>query len=1854
AGRLPSYMVPSVVMALDSLPLTPNGKTDRKALPAPAAAARPSREPRSPREEILCGLFAEILGVPRVGIDDSFFDLGGHSLLATRLVSRIRTVLGAELPIRALFETPTVAGLARRTEEADAARPALVRQERPRTVPLSFAQRRLWFVNRMDPGASHYNMATALRLRGPLDEDALSAALADVVTRHESLRTVFPEDGGRPHQMILGPDAATAALPRRLTTTEEELTETVETFVRQGFDLSVEPPLRAALLALGPDEHVLVLVLHHIAGDGWSLRPLVRDLATAYAARLDGAAPQWSPLPVQYADYALWQRELFGDEDDPGSLAARQLAHWTRALAGLPEELALPTDRPRPATGTHRGEAVAFTLDAPLHRRLLALSRESGTSMFMVFQAALAALLTRLGAGTDIPLGTAVAGRTDDATEDLIGVFINELVLRTDTTGAPSFRELLARVKETDLTAYAHQDLPFERLVEELNPARSLARHPLFQVSLSVRDEAPAVPALRGLEVSTVPRAGEAARFDLSFGLGELRTADGAPGGVRGQAVYATDLFDRSTVDTLVARFTRLLAAAAAEPDRSIGDLEILAEDERHELLTARNATVQDVPDATLAELFARQAARTPDALAVVHGTQTVTYAELDARANRLARLLLRHGAGPESRVALALPRSLDAVTAMLAAGRAGAAYVPLDTEQAGPRLDFVLRDAAPALVLTTRDTLAGLPSLADGPWQRLVLDADEVRAALEEQSREPLSGEELPVPPSPAHLAYVIYTSGSTGTPKGVQVEQRAIADYAVRAAAVYPGLAGRTLLHSSLSFDLGLTTLYGTLLAGGTLYVADLDEHLDVPGGLTFLKATPSHLPVLELLPDVLAPGAELMTGGEALRGEQLAPWRERRPDLTFVNHYGPTETTVGCFDHRTPPAGPVASGPVPLGRPMWNTRAYVLDDRLRPVPDGTVGELYVAGTGLARGYGGRPALTSERFVADPYGPAGTRMYRTGDLVRRRGDGLPEFVGRADDQVKIRGFRIELGEVESALLAVEGVGAATAAVREDRPGDKRLVGYVVPAGGPAGAPLDPAAVRRRLTGTLPGHLVPADVVVLDALPLTANGKVDRRALPAPRTTHTVAGRAPRTPEEETLCGLFADVLGVPAVGIDDDFFALGGHSLLATQMVNRVRTAFGAELPLRALFEAPTVAGLARLLPGARTARRPLSPAERPAHVPLSYAQRRLWFLNQLDTAGSLYNVPVVLGLRGELDHDALRLAVRDVVARHESLRTVFPAVDGEPVQQVLDARDHAPDVPVLRAAAHEVRQLTDELTGRGFDLTTQPPLRAALIAAGPQDHHLVLVLHHIASDAWSWRPLTADLATAYAARRAGEAPEWEPLPVQYADYAIWQREVLGDESDPGSELSRQLTHWTGALAGLPEELNLPADRPRPASGPQDGAKHRFTLDPGLHRDLLVLAAATGTSLFMVVQAGLATLLTRLGAGTDIPIGAPIAGRSDDALDDLVGFFLNTLVLRTDTSGEPTVRELLARVRETDLTAYAHQDVPFERLVEALNPARSLTRHPLFQVTLTVQNTAPAGLELPGLTVSPENGEHHRARFDLSFGLGERRTAQGAPDGIEGVLEYATSLFDRATAESLATRLERVLRAMAADPDRGITGTELLSGEERERIVTGWNDTARELPAELLPERFAAQAARTPDAEAVVLGGESVSYAELDARVNGLANALLARGVGRGDLVALALPRSVDAVVAMLAAGRAGAAFLPVDVGFPAERIAYVLADAAPAVVLTTEGTALPEGLNLLTVDGIAPAAALSGTRPVSAADPAYVLYTSGSTGRPKGVVVPHGALANFLSSMREHTALTPADRWLAVTTFGFDISL
>ena len=1629
AERLPAYMVPVAVVGLEALPLTPNGKLDKRALPAPEYREGDRyRAPANAVEELLAGIYAQVLGLERVGVDDSFFELGGDSLSAMRVIAAINTGLDTHLAVRTLFDAPTVAQLAPHIGGDGGGREPLVPGERPAVVPLSFAQSRLWFLNRFDGGVATYNMPTAFRISGALDVEALGAALDDVIARHESLRTMFPDIDGVPLQEVV---PAGAGMWRRggaavVSLPEQDVVGELVALAGYRFDLSAEIPIRAQIYSVGPEQHVVGIVVHHIAFDGWSLAPMVRDVGEAYRARRQGRAPQWAPLAVQYVDYTLWQRAQLGELADGDSPIAAQLGHWEQALAGMPECLQLPTDRPYPSVADYRGASVAVDWPAQLQQRVRGVAREHNATSFMVVQAALAVLLSKISATSDVAVGFPIAGRGDPALDELVGFFVNTLVLRVEVAGDPTFAELLAQVRRRSLAAYEHQDVPFEVLVDRLNPTRSLTHHPLIQVMLAWQNFAghdnndPAAGlAMDDVQVTPLPADTRTARMDLMFSLSEHFADSGEPAGIGGTVEFRTDVFDAASIEALIERFERVLVAMTADPGHRLSSVDLLDAGEHARLDEIGNRAVlsESVSGVSIPVLFAEHVQRSPGAVALVCGERSWTYRELDEASNRLAHLLIGHGAGPGECVALLFSRCAEAIMAILAVLKTGAAYLPIDPALPAARIGFMVDDAAPIAAVTT----AGLAELLDG-CDLTVIDVEDPR----------IDAQPGTAPPAPAadDLAHIIYTSGTTGVPKGVAISHHNVTQLMASLDAGLPPAGVWTQSHS-YAFDVSVWETWGALLHGGRLVVvpesvagSPEDFHaLLVAEKVSVLNQTPSAVGVLS--PEGLDAVA-LVVAGEACPAEVVDRWA---PGRMMINGYGPTETWYTSIS-----APLVAgSGVVPIGSPVSGAAFFVLDGWLRPVPAGVIGELYVAGRGVGVGYWRRSALTATRFVACPFGGPGSRMYRTGDLVCWGPDGQLRYLGRADEQVKIRGYRIELGEIQAALAALDGVEHAAVVAREDRPGDKRLVGYVV-------GTADPAAIRAALAERLPAYMVPAAVVVLEALPLTVNGKLDTRALPAPEYTDSGDGyRAPATPVEEILAGIYARVLGLQRVGVDDSFFELGGDSLSAMRVIAAINSSLDAGLAVRTLFDAPTVAQLAPRLGEAAGRLEPLTAVERPAVVPLSFAQNRLWFLDQVQGPSPVYNMAVALRLSGRLDADALGAALGDVVGRHESLRTMFAAPEGIPQQLVVPAERAEFGWQVVDAsgwAADRLGEAIGAVARHGFDLAAEIPLRARLFRVTDDEHVLVAVVHHIAADGWSVRPLVADLGEAYASRCAGRAPGWAPLPVQYVDYTLWQRAQLGDLADGDSPIAAQLGYWEDALAGMPEHLVLPTDRPYPAVADYRGASVAVDWPAQLQQRVREVAREHNATSFMVIQAALAVLLSQVSATSDVAVGFPIAGRGDPALDELVGFFVNTLVLRVDLAGDPTIAELLAQVRQRSLAAYEHQDVPFEVLVDRLNPTRNLTHHPLIQVALAWQNlpwhsSAPgAGLTLGDVQVTPLPADTHTARMDLVFSLAERWSEAGEPAGIGGTVEFRTDVFDADTIETLIGRLKRVLVAMTADP--------------------------------------------------------------------------------------------------------------------------------------------------------------------------------------------------------------------------------
>ncbi|HEU4884131.1 MAG TPA: amino acid adenylation domain-containing protein, partial [Longimicrobium sp.] len=1605
------------------------------------------------------------------------------------------------------------------------------------------------------PGGSEYNIATALRLAGELEVPALAAALAEVVRRHEALRTVFREAEGAPVQVIQPFDGF--ALPVDALPGGDEgaraVRERIADEAVRPFDLAAGPLFRARLLRVGAEDHVLLLCMHHVVSDGWSMDVLFRELSALYAAHGGGGEAELPPLPVQYADYAAWQREQLR-----GEVLDRQLAYWRERLAGAPALLELPADHARPAVQGTEGASVSVDLPPELLQRLLLLGRGQGATLFMVLLGAFQVLLAKYSGSEDVVVGSPAAGRARPEVEGLIGFFVNTLVLRTDLSGDPAFRQVLRRVREAALGAYEHQELPFERLVAELQPERSLGHSPLFQVLFALQNDDLSGGELPGLRTEPFGAAFEAAKFDLTLMFGEHA------GGLWGEMTYRTDLWERPTVERMLRHLRRVLEQVSADPDLRLSGLQLLDDGERRQLLESWSGTDAPYPsNACIHQLFQAQAARTADAVAIVHETESITYSELNARANRLAHHLRRLGVGPETRVGICLPRGVEMVAALLGVLKARGAYVPLDPAYPPERLAFMLADSG-AAVLVTKDALRGVLPVRDNV--RIVLVDRDVEEIAGESADDPAGGADA------RGLAYLIYTSGSTGVPKGVAIEHQSAVAMLAWAADVWSAddLSGM-LASTSICFDLSVYELFLPLTRGGRVIIVENAlalAHSAAADQVRLINTVPSAIAAL-LRDDAIPAGVRTVNlAGELLR-QELVDALYARPGIDRVyDLYGPSEdTTYSTFARRTP------GGTPSIGRTISNTRGYIVDAGLRLVLPGVAGELCLAGKGLARGYLGRPALTAERFIPDPFSAtAGARMYRTGDRVRwreesaevrecvsaevgagsddSRTDALThsrtsslEYLGRLDQQVKVRGFRIEPGEIEAVLRRLPGVADCAVVARADDAGERRLVAYVV-------GDAQPEQMRAHLRRTLPEYMVPGAFVRLDALPLTPSGKVDRKALPAPDAVSADDQPAEaRTPLKEVLAGIWAGVLKTDRVGPDDNFFQLGGHSLLATVVVARVQEVLGVRLPLSALFTAPTVSALAAEVETLRRAGLPplppVAPVDRGGSLPLSFAQERLWFLDRLQPESAFYNVPMALWLDGALDVRALEHALGEIVRRHEVLRTTFRERDGAPSLSIAPFEGWTLPVDDLYGAGEaEAERRAAEEAARPFDLGAGPLFRARLLRLDPDAHVLLMTLHHTVSDEWSFGVLFRELSALYAAALEGAESPLADLPVQYADYAVWQREQLA-----GEMLDRQLAYWKKRLTGAPALLELPIDHPRPTLQSYRGARESFDLPADLLARLESLGRGEGATLFMVMLGALQVLLAKYSGSDDVVVGSPITGRTRHEVEGLIGFFTNTLVLRTDLSGDPGFRDVLRRVREATLGAYDHQDVPFERLVEELQPERSLGHSPLFQVMLIQGSGDDSALTLPGIVPRAFGAGTDTAKFDLTLAV----TAHA--DGIAGSIEYSTDLFEPGTVLRMIGHLERVLEQVSVDPDLRLSRLELLGDEERRLVVEEWNGTDTPYPSTgaCVHHLIEAQAARTPEAVAVLHGAESLTYRQLNERANRLAHRLMEMGVGPEARVGICLERGTALVAAVLAVLKAGGAYVPMDPAYPAPRLAF-----------------------------------------------------------------------------------------------------
>ena len=1728
--------------------------------------------------------------------------------------------------------------------------PARVIPPRPldQPAPLSFAQERLWFLYQLDPESTAYNVSIPLRITGRLNVAALSQSLGEAERRHESLRTTFEVLEGKPVQ-IPGPQRnVTVPIVDLTLLPETQRKDVVRRLGHQGgrrrFNLAEGPLFQPTLLRVAAEEHVLLVLMHHIIVDEWSKQLLVREVGEIYQAFEQGHASTLPELPIQYADYAHWHRDSLRDE-----VLAQELAYWREQLDGSPEMLNLPVDRPRPPVMTYAGDAVPFVVPEALTEKLNELTRSSGTSLFMMLLASFQMLLSRYTGQDDIVVATPVAGRRSLETEDLIGFFVNTLLIRTTFAGNPRLREAIARVREVVLEAQTHQDLPFEKLVEELHPERSLSHGPLFEVMFVFTSKPRTVVDVQDISIGLIELNSGTEKFGITFevseGFHELNCL----------VSYRTDLFDRSTIERFCRHWQRLLEAIVAEPDKLLSNIALLNEAEQSQVLEQWNDTAVKWDDSSFLRLFEKQVALTPEAAAVQFADQYLSYDQLNARANQLAHHLRKLGVVADTRVGICLEPSIEMVTAVLGVVKAGAAYVPLDPAYPAERVSLMLENAR-CVVLLTNEKLA--PALPETDAQLVYLDRD--WAQITDQNR---ANPQLQLEPDT--LVNVIYTSGSTGVPKGVAMTHRALTNLVCWQTREFPQPA-RTLQFASLSFDVSFQEIMTTWCSGGTLVLVTNEQRHDVDRMFAFLNAEQVErvdLPFVYLqhlaefseqrdaaplsLRDVIAAGEQLESTPQI---RQLC----ERLHCGLYNHYGPSETHV-VTQHEL--SGPAVEWPAlaPIGKPIANARIFILDSGLQPAPIGVAGELFIGGANVSRGYLNRPDLTAERYVPNPFDDgSGERLYRTGDLARYLPDGTIEFLGRIDSQVKIRGFRIELGEIEATLRKHPQVLHGIVLVHQESARDKRLVAYVV---GKGGAAPNVNELKTWLKERLPAYMAPSDWIVLDELPRTPSGKINRAALPRPdadQAAESTTFAAPQTLIEELLAAIWQQVLNLEHVSRDDNFFWLGGHSLLATRITSRIRDTFHIELPVRVLFESPTIAELAARIEqltqaGATLAAPPLQRRDADEPLTLSHAQERLWFLDQLTPGSNAYNLPVAMHISADLNVLAFQQAFAEVVRRHEVLRTTIKISAGQP-RPVIEATDSLKlslvDLRSLNRDEQETQaaRLRNDDALLPFDLASGPLLRMTLICFSTDRYLLLTNMHHIVSDGWSMEVLMHEMESLYLAFSTGSPSSLPELEIQYTDYARWQREWL-----QGDVLATQVDYWKRQLQGVPTLLDLQPDHSPLATRTGLAANCPIVFSPELSRSLREFSRREGSTLFMTLMAGFHALLRRYTNQKDILIGTPIAGRSRAELEPLIGFFVNMVALRTNFDDDPSFKDLLEQVREAALGAYAHQDVPFERLVEELQPERAIGRNPIFQVVFALQNVEQPTMQLEGVSAPVGVPPRPETKFDLELYL------QDAPGGLRGTLVYSADLFEPAFIQGMVQRFQRLMEKVLAEPAAPLPALSLLDEVEYRQIVEEWNATAVALPDVCVHQLFEQEVQQHPDAIAVEFDNEQLTYRDLNTRANRLAQRLRAEGVGPEVFVGVMLERSAELIVALLGIAKAGAVYVPINLNDPLKRIEFILADAGVTVLVTTKrldaglaDTKLP----LVYVDGaIAEHAEDLKTNAVPD-NLAYLMYTSGSTGTPKAVGITH---RNILRLVRgaNYADLSSDQVFLQFAPVSFDAS-
>jgi amino acid adenylation domain-containing protein/non-ribosomal peptide synthase protein (TIGR01720 family) len=1744
--------------------------------------------------------------------------------------------------------------------------PAIKRIEQNNNAPLSYSQQRLWMLDKIEGGSTHYHIPVALELYGELDEAVFEASFKQIIVRHESLRTVFRECEGEPIQVVMSADKFSVQ-QEDLTVLDDDLRSDVLTSRLQAeavapFDLSTDLMLRVHLIKRAELTYIALVTMHHIASDGWSSGVLIKEFSELYSAGVVGRQSELPELSVQYADYAHWQRNWL-----QGEVLDKQLGYWEKQLANLPVVHSLPLDKARPKEQTFAGDIYVTNVSQKIHQTLEQQCKAAGATLFMGLHAAFSVLLSRYSNETDIVVGCPIANREQEEVAELIGFFVNTLVLRSDLSGAPSFTDLLTQSKAMLLDAYAHQQVPFEQIVERLQPPRSLSHSPLFQVMLVLQNNEQSELTLPGLSLSPMINEEVTAKYDITLNVVE------EAGGLSLQWDYNSSLFKDETIERMSKHFVHLLTELITKPQENVFRLSMLNKAECDEQLVKLNDTAQPYSqEKCIHELFEDQAKAQPDEVSVVFGEQRLTYEQLNGKANQLAQYLVEEkGIKPDSLVGICVERSLDMLVGILGILKAGGAYVPLDPNYPAARLAYMLEDAQLDTVISHSGVVERTPISEN---QAVCLDNELVQMSLANYTTDNIEISQLGLTPS--NLAYIIYTSGSTGNPKGVMIEHGntvAFLNWAGRA--FTQAQLSSVLASTSMCFDLSVFEFFAALSHGGKVVIVEnilalqaSETKVKINEPISLINTVPSAIEALLSSDAIPASVQTVNLAGELLKQITVERLYQAGIDKVY-DLYGPSEdTTYSTYTLRQPGGRPT------IGRAIDNSKVYVLNEARELLPIGVPGELYIAGRGLARGYLNREDLTAEIFIENPFfdeqdPTSSKRLYRTSDLVRWLPEGELEYLGRLDQQVKIRGFRIELGEIESRLLSHELVNDLVVVANDTATQSKQLVAYVVLSVDHEKQVQDKAnfvdILRTYLGETLPEYMIPSIFMVLDALPLTPNGKVDKKALPQAEVSDQQDEYvAPQTETEQVLCRLWQDVLGLKEVGLNDDFFSLGGHSLLATRLISAINKQFSINISIKTLFTEPTIARLEKVVSSSRGAMAypPINLCDRNKPLPLSYAQKRLWMLDKIEGGSTHYHIPVALELYGELDEAVFEASFKQIIVRHESLRTVFRECEGEPIQVVMSADKFSVQQEDLTVLDDDLR--SDVLTSRlqaeavaPFDLSTDLMLRVHLIKRAELTYIALVTMHHIASDGWSSGVLIKEFSELYSAGVVGRQSELPELSVQYADYAHWQRNWL-----QGEVLDKQLGYWEKQLANLPVVHSLPLDKARPKEQTFAGDIYVTNVSQKIHQTLEQQCKAAGATLFMGLHAAFSVLLSRYSNETDIVVGCPIANREQEEVAELIGFFVNTLVLRSDLSGAPSFTDLLTQSKAMLLDAYAHQQVPFEQIVERLQPPRSLSHSPLFQVMLVLQNNEQSELTLPGLSLSPMINEEVTAKYDITLNVVEEA------GGLSLQWDYNSSLFKDETIERMSKHFVHLLTELITKPQENVFRLSMLNKAECDEQLVKLNDTAQPYSQEkCIHELFEDQAKAQPDEVSVVFGEQRLTYEQLNGKANQLAQYLVEeKGIKPDSLVGICVERSLDMLVGILGILKAGGAYVPLDPNYPAARLAYMLEDAQLDTVISHSGvverTPISENQAVCLDNELVQMSLANYTTDnieisqlgLTPSNLAYIIYTSGSTGNPKGVMIEHGNTVAFLNWAGRAFTQAQLSSVLASTSMCFDLSV